>query len=73
MGLLELAPGVQEGLLSGDLQVSERELRPLVATADWTKQLALWDTLSWTALGAKLPSRIGSVIGYLTLRKEDGR
>ena len=45
MGLLDLAPGIQEELLSGNAHVSERELRPLVATVDWPMQTGLWESL----------------------------
>ncbi len=50
--LLLLAPAIQEAILdlppvtSGRDPVSERQLRPIAAESDWSKQLALWADLS---------------------------
>ena len=41
MGLLLLAPEIQERLLVGQVQVTERRLRCVVAEPDWNQQLAL--------------------------------
>ena len=35
LNLLNLPPRVQEGLLLGDLHLSERRIRALVARAEW--------------------------------------
>jgi hypothetical protein len=46
--LLQLAPDLQETLLflprvaSGKDPITERDLRPIAATADWTQQRVLW-------------------------------
>lgn len=48
MNLLHLAPGIQEQLLflprvmEGKDPITERELRPIVAEADWRKQRKEW-------------------------------
>ena len=47
MGLLELAPGVQEGLLvlpanNGCDPISEHQLRPIAAAALWREQERVW-------------------------------
>ena len=48
MALLQLAPDVQEDLLflprvtAGKDPLTERDLRPIAATADWNVQRALW-------------------------------
>jgi len=39
MNLLNLAVGIQEGILLGDLEVSERQLRTLLCNANWPDQL----------------------------------
>lgn len=50
--LLLLAPDIQEALLflprvaSGKDPLTERELRPIVATPDWRKQRAMWQGLA---------------------------
>ena len=49
MGLLDLAPRVQEAILSGQ-DATERELRPIGAISDWTKQPAEWERRSSTPL-----------------------
>lgn len=47
-GFLHLAPDIQEALLflprvaSGKDPITERDLRPIVATPDWRKQRTLW-------------------------------
>jgi hypothetical protein len=52
MDLLLLAPGIQEDILflpameAGDDPVTERELRRIVAIADWKKQHRLWRRLN---------------------------
>ena len=52
MNLLNLAPDIQEALLflprveRGRDPVSERELRAIVALADWRKQRRIWRKLS---------------------------
>ncbi len=38
MNLLNLPPGVQEGLLLGDLHLSERRVRAVAARAEWSTQ-----------------------------------
>ena len=38
MGLLNLSPSVQESLLLGDLHLSERRIRQLVARPAWEEQ-----------------------------------
>ena len=38
LNLLNLPPRVQEGLLLGDLHLSERRIRALVAAAEWEMQ-----------------------------------
>jgi hypothetical protein len=48
LGLLQLAPDLQEALLflprveTGKDPITERELRPIAAMADWTQQRVLW-------------------------------
>ena len=47
MNLLLLAPGIQESILGLEMAVgrdpvTERELRPIVAEPDWTRQLFVW-------------------------------
>jgi hypothetical protein len=37
LNLLNLPPRVQEGLLLGDLHLSERRIRALVARAEWNE------------------------------------
>jgi hypothetical protein len=41
LGLLNLAPAIQEGLLLGRLKVSERDLRGVVREAAWGRQARL--------------------------------
>jgi hypothetical protein len=49
MDLLNLAPSIQEAILNlpvstiGGEAVTERQLRPMAATADWSQQLRLWN------------------------------
>ncbi len=38
LNLLNLPPRVQEGLLLGDLHLSERRIRALVGRAEWERQ-----------------------------------
>jgi hypothetical protein len=51
MNLLHLAPDIQEALLflppveKGRDPVTERDLRAIVAQADWTKQRQIWRTV----------------------------
>ena len=51
MNLLLLAPTIQEAILdlppvtNGREPVSERQLRQIVAEADWNQQTELWKTL----------------------------
>ena len=51
MKLLNLAPDIQEGLLclppveQGRDAVTERELRAIVAEADWGKQRRMWEKI----------------------------
>ena len=46
--LLQLAPDIQEGVLflprvpAGRDPISERDLRPIAATADWNRQRQMW-------------------------------
>lgn len=48
MNLLSLAPEIQEGILfmpaveTGDDPVHERQVRQIVAVADWGKQRRMW-------------------------------
>jgi hypothetical protein len=48
MALLNLAPDIQEAILllepveQGKDPITERELRPIVAVADWKKQRRMW-------------------------------
>lgn len=48
MNLLSLAPGIQEAVLllpateRGREVITERDLRPIAAIADWMRQRALW-------------------------------
>ena len=57
MALLQLAPDIQEALLflprvtSGKDPVTEREIRPIAATADWKKQRAMWRRHSGSDVG----------------------
>jgi hypothetical protein len=50
--LLNLAPDIQEALLflpvvkCGKDPISERDLRPVAATADWKKQRRMWQHLA---------------------------
>jgi hypothetical protein len=52
MNLLNLAPDIQEALLDlprterGRDPLRERDMRPIAAEPDWTKQRALWRELS---------------------------
>lgn len=52
MNLLALAPDIQESVLamprvtSGRDQVSERDLRPIVAQLDWAAQRRMWALLT---------------------------
>lgn len=54
MALLGLAPDIQEAILflepvrRGKDPITERELRPIVALADWKKQRRMWRTLLYT-------------------------
>ncbi len=41
MNLLNLPPRVQEGLLLGKIDLSERRIRRLVASAEWERQALL--------------------------------
>ncbi len=43
MGLLLLAPKIQERILSGDLRASERSLRSAVREPGWERQVRLAD------------------------------
>ena len=45
MALLELAPRIQEAVLSGE-DATERHLRPIDTITDWTKQSAEWERRS---------------------------
>jgi hypothetical protein len=51
MALCNLAPDIQEAILffkpveRGKDPITERELRPIVAVADWKKQWRMWRTL----------------------------
>jgi hypothetical protein len=53
MGLLNLAPDIQEAILflppteAGCDRVSERELREVVGESDWTVQRRLWGRVAW--------------------------
>ena len=42
MNLLNLSPRVQEGLLLGDLHLSERRMRELAARAEWEGRGGAW-------------------------------
>jgi len=52
LNLLNLAPGIQEALLflprveRGKDSVTERELRPITAVADWRRQSRMWKILN---------------------------
>lgn len=52
MNLLALAPEIQEAILflpaveAGKDTITERELRPVVETADWASQRKMWQKLS---------------------------
>jgi hypothetical protein len=52
MGLLDLAPAIQEEILflprviRGRDPVTERQLRPIAAAPDWPKQRAMWRDLT---------------------------
>ena len=46
LNLLNLPPRVQEGLLLGDLQLSERRIRALVAGAEWVQVAAFASNLN---------------------------
>ena len=56
MGLLNLAPVIQEEILfmprtaGGRDAVTERQLRPIAGTPDWRRQRAMWVTLKAGAL-----------------------
>lgn len=51
MNLLNLAPDIQEDILflppteSGKDPITERDLRPIAAEADWAKQTVMWNEL----------------------------
>ena len=51
MALLNLAPDIQEAILflepveRGKDPITERELRPIVAIADWKKQRRMWKAI----------------------------
>ena len=51
MNLLLLAPAIQEAIFNlplvteGRASISERQLRPIVAEADWDRQMDLWIAL----------------------------
>ena len=45
MNLLLLSPRIQGALLVGDLDLSERQLRPIAAEADWQRQVEMWRTI----------------------------
>ena len=53
MALLGLAPDIQEAILflgpveKGKDPITERELRPIVAVADWKRQRRMWDRMEW--------------------------
>ncbi len=57
MNLLLLAPDIQEEILflprtvRGRDAVTERDLRPIVALAEWSNQRALWEDLARSAPG----------------------
>lgn len=57
MNLLGLAPDIQEAVLSmprvtsGRDPVSERDLRPIVAHLDWSKQRRMWAQLTERSAG----------------------
>jgi hypothetical protein len=57
MGLLDLAPAIQEEILflpqtaRGRDTVTERQLRPITAVPDWRKQRALWQDLTGGSRG----------------------
>ena len=52
MNLLSLAPDIQEAILfipateRGRESITERDLRPIAATADWQKQRKVWSKLA---------------------------
>lgn len=51
MNLMSLAPDIQEAILfvpateRGRESITERDLRPIAALADWAKQRRMWDDL----------------------------
>ena len=57
MNLLCLAPDIQEAILflpraeNGRDPISERELRPIVATPSWGKQRQMWEILTRNRMG----------------------
>jgi alkylated DNA nucleotide flippase Atl1 len=57
MGLLDLAPAIQEDILflprviRGRDPVTERQLRPIAAAPDWPKQRAMWRDLTGGSRG----------------------
>lgn len=62
MNLLSLAPEIQESLLflqteSGRKGVTEQQLRPIVAEADWRRQRKEWATVSIRQCGDKGSNR----------------
>ena len=44
MALLQLAPGLQESILTGRLMITEQALRPICRERDWTVQQQLTTT-----------------------------
>jgi hypothetical protein len=62
MALLQLAPDIQEALLflprvtAGKDPLTERELRPIAATADWKKQRMMWERIRPGGATLVLPS-----------------
>lgn len=52
MGLLNLAPDIIEAILfmepveQGKDPITERELRPIVAVADWKGQMGMWEAMA---------------------------
>ena len=59
MNLLHLAPNIQEAILDmprveqGRDPITERDLRPIAAMADWRKQRAAWRALCAATEGAR--------------------
>lgn len=71
MNLLLLAPAIQEAVLyldpveSGRDPITERDLRPIAAVADWRRQIRLWTGATDGAVGDDADGLSQRPLGYL--------